>query len=123
MSISGDDCKKVFELIGSIYFYGDFVAESYNEKKLEKILRRHGFMFETEDDLIKKLHTKIKEKNESGIIDKTGEPRSKEDLIEAREAIKKDLIDLKNITPILIYYPTIIEAINELIERRKGDSE
>ena len=56
------------------------------------------------------------------IVDKTGEPRSDQDLIEARIAIEKELISMKNFGPILVYYPTIIEAINELIERRKNET-
>jgi len=55
------------------------------------------------------------------IVDKTGEPRSDSDLIEAKDAIVKELISMKNFGPILIYYPTIIDAINELLERRKTD--
>ena len=55
------------------------------------------------------------------IVDKTGEPRSDADLIEARTAIEKELINMKNFGPILIYYPTIIEAINELLKRRKEE--
>ena len=55
------------------------------------------------------------------IIDKTGEPRSEQDLIEAKTAITKELISHANFGPILIYYPTIIDAINELLERRKNE--
>lgn len=57
------------------------------------------------------------------IADLTGQPRSNEDIIEAIEAIKRELVSLKNFSPILIYYPTIIEALNELLERRKVDEE
>jgi hypothetical protein len=55
------------------------------------------------------------------IIDRSGEPRRDEELIEARNAIAKELISMKNFGPILLYYPTIIEAIEELLERRKND--
>jgi len=55
------------------------------------------------------------------MIDRTGEPRRDEELIEAKDAIVKELISLKNVSPILIHYPTIIEAIEELLERRKND--
>jgi len=55
------------------------------------------------------------------MIDRTGEPRRNDELIEAREAIKKELITLTNISSILVYYPTIINAIDELLERRKKD--
>ncbi len=55
------------------------------------------------------------------MIDKSGEPRRDEELIEARNAIAKELISLKNFGPILLYYTTIIEALDELLERRKND--
>ena len=55
------------------------------------------------------------------MIDRTGEPRRNDELIEAREAIKKELITLTNISSILVYYPTIINAIDELLERRSKD--
>ena len=57
------------------------------------------------------------------IVDKTGQPRSDQDLIEARKAIEQELITMKNFGPILLHYPIIIEAINELLRRRKGESE
>ena len=60
MSISERDCKRVFELIGSIYFYGDFVAETVNERELEEILRKNNYFFETEDELMKKIHPTLK---------------------------------------------------------------
>ena len=56
-----------------------------------------------------------------GIVDNTGKPRKDDELIEARNAIAKELISMKNFGPVLIYYPTIIEAINELLERRKNE--
>jgi len=55
------------------------------------------------------------------MVDRTGQPRRDDELIEAREAIKKELISMKNFGPILIYYPTIINAIDELLERRSKD--
>ncbi len=53
------------------------------------------------------------------MIDKSGEQRTIKELVEAREAIKKEII--RSLNPIMIYYPIIIEALNELIERRKRD--
>jgi hypothetical protein len=49
--------------------------------------------------------------------------RLDEEVIDARKAIENCLKDPNNISPILIYYPTIIEALNELLYRRhnKGD--
>ena len=55
------------------------------------------------------------------MIDRSGEPRSDEDLIEAKDAIVKELISLKNVSSILLYYPTIIDGLKELLERRKND--
>lgn len=47
----GADATRIAELIGSIFFYGNFKAETYNERELETLLRKHGFFFETEDQL------------------------------------------------------------------------
>jgi hypothetical protein len=56
------------------------------------------------------------------MIDTTGEPRRDKELVEARKAIERELISLKNFDPILVYYPTIIDALNELLERRSKDA-
>jgi len=50
------DSKRVCELIGSIYYYGHFVAETANERELEALLRKLGYFFESEDQLMAKLH-------------------------------------------------------------------
>jgi len=50
------------------------------------------------------------------IQDKTGEPRSQEELVEAKVAIMNRLIT--DIDPIMVYYPTIVDAINELLTLR-----
>jgi len=55
------------------------------------------------------------------IEDKTGQPRSEQELIEARDVISKQLINPFEFDPILVQYPTIIDAINELLERRKNE--
>ena len=55
------------------------------------------------------------------IEDLSGQPRRNDELIEAREAIKKELINPKSLAPILVYYLTIINAIDELLERRSKD--
>ncbi|MDX1699416.1 MAG: hypothetical protein R3250_02300 [Melioribacteraceae bacterium] len=57
------------------------------------------------------------------IVDKTGQPRSDNDLINARNAIRRELVMLDRLDPILVYYPTIIEAIDELLERRRNENE
>lgn len=51
-------------------------------------------------------------------IDKTGEPRSNRELLEACDAVKKGFLDIKNFTPIILYYPCIIDAIHELLRMR-----
>lgn len=54
------DFKEIARLIGSIYFYGNFKAETFNEKELEKLLRKYGYFFENEKELINKIyHEKI----------------------------------------------------------------
>lgn len=45
--------------------------------------------------------------------------RRDDELIEAKQAIEKDLIS-GGIKPMMIHYPVIIEAINELLEYRKN---
>jgi len=52
------------------------------------------------------------------IIDTSSELRSDEDLIEARIAIQTELIKGQP-NPVKLYYPIIIEGLNELIRRRK----
>ena len=50
--------------------------------------------------------------------------RSDEEIIDARKAIENSLKDPNDFSLILVYYPTIIEALNELLDRRlnnKGD--
>lgn len=47
---------RVAELIGSIFFYGNFKAETYSEREIENELRALGYFFETEDELMAKLH-------------------------------------------------------------------
>ena len=55
------------------------------------------------------------------IVDRTGLPRRDNELIEAKEAIKKQLITLNEFRPIMVYYPIIINALDELLERRNKD--
>lgn len=49
----GDTGKEIAHLIGSIFYYGDFTAETFNEKKLEELLRLTGFLYKDEESLIK----------------------------------------------------------------------
>jgi len=54
------------------------------------------------------------------MVDKTGEPRSNEDIVEAIDAIKTRLVK-GPLDPIMIFYPTIIDSLIELLERRVRD--
>ena len=64
---------RVAELIGSIFFYGDFKAETHNERELEKELRELGYFFESEADLMAKLHPDANSQAQSsaGLTDAT----------------------------------------------------
>ena len=54
--------------------------------------------------------------------DTSGKPRRIDELEQARDAVTRYLIGPK-LDPIMVFYPTIIEAINELIERRIKDED
>lgn len=47
-----DELKEICGLIARIFFYGNFVAETYNERELEKLLRKNGYFAESEDELM-----------------------------------------------------------------------
>ena len=51
------------------------------------------------------------------IVDKSGQPRSDEDIQEAIDAITNDLIKGKP-RPIMVVYPIILEGLKELLARR-----
>jgi hypothetical protein len=55
-NINTQDAKRVFELLASIFFHGNFIAETPNEKELQKILERNGYFFTDEDELLEKLY-------------------------------------------------------------------
>jgi hypothetical protein len=42
------DSKRALELLGSIFYCGNFVAETHNEQELEMLMRKHGYFIETE---------------------------------------------------------------------------
>jgi hypothetical protein len=52
---------RVAELIGSIFYHGDFKAETSNEMELERELRALGYFFESEAELIAKLYPEAEE--------------------------------------------------------------
>lgn len=43
------DSKRALELLGSIFYCGNFVAETRNEQELETLMRKHGYFIETAD--------------------------------------------------------------------------
>ena len=51
------------------------------------------------------------------IVDRTGEPRSNEDIVEAIEAIKRELVK-GQINPVMVFYPIVLDALVELLHRR-----
>lgn len=51
------------------------------------------------------------------IIDNTGTSRSNEDIQEAIKAIKNELVRGKP-CPIMVYYTTMLEGLNEVLKRR-----
>ena len=51
------------------------------------------------------------------IVDKSGEPRSNQDIGEAIDAIKNRLVK-GPIDSVMVFYPTIIDALVELLQRR-----
>jgi len=52
-----DDYREIARLIGSIFFYGNFKAETFNEQKLEQLLRKVGFFFESDEQVITEEQT------------------------------------------------------------------
>jgi len=55
------------------------------------------------------------------LIDNTGKPRSNKDIEETITAAKTEMIKGKPV-PIMVYYGTIIECLNELLQRRNNDT-
>lgn len=47
------DLEEIAHLIGAIYYYGDFKAETYNERKLEELLIKTGYRYMTECAVLK----------------------------------------------------------------------
>lgn len=53
------------------------------------------------------------------IVDKTGQPRTEVELLEAVNSLK--IFMVQQVNPIIVHFPAIIDAIDELFERRKKD--
>jgi len=53
------------------------------------------------------------------IVDNSGKPRTDDEINEAIEFLKKEMVT--ELSPRLVYYPTILEALKELLIRRKVD--
>lgn len=49
-----DRYKEALEILSSIYFYGNFKPETYNESLLEQMLTQFGLWPTTEDEIIKR---------------------------------------------------------------------
>lgn len=47
-----EDLRQIALLIGRIFYYGNFIAESINENDLEKLLRKRGYFFQTEEEVL-----------------------------------------------------------------------
>lgn len=47
-----DDLERIAHLIGSIFYYGRFKVETYNERKLVELLEKTGFLYKDEDAII-----------------------------------------------------------------------
>lgn len=48
------DFVELMLTLGSIFYYGGFVAETGNELRVQEILEKYGFFFKTEDEIIEK---------------------------------------------------------------------
>ena len=53
------------------------------------------------------------------LIDKTGQPRSNEDLLEAIKVIRKRMITMTTDPELFVMFPTILNALEELLILRK----
>jgi hypothetical protein len=54
------------------------------------------------------------------MIDKSGMPRSIQEISEASAAIKKAFVKFEGPPSLMIHYTTIIEALDELLNLRKS---
>jgi hypothetical protein len=45
------DMKQIAHLIGSIFFAGNFIAETANERELEALLIKNGFRYKSWDEI------------------------------------------------------------------------
>jgi hypothetical protein len=54
------DMKQIAHLIGSIFFAGDFIAETVNERELEALLIKNGFRYRSWEQIIAASPTNTK---------------------------------------------------------------
>jgi hypothetical protein len=51
-----DALAEIYPLLASAWFYGEWIAETYNEREIQKIMERQGWWpFESESDLMTAL--------------------------------------------------------------------
>ena len=51
-----DALAEIYPLLASAWFYGEWIAETYNEREIQKIMERQGWWpFEYESDLMTAL--------------------------------------------------------------------
>jgi heme A synthase len=56
MTKQRDALAEIYPLLASAWFYGKWIAETYNEREIQKIMERQGWWpFESESDLMTAL--------------------------------------------------------------------
>jgi hypothetical protein len=51
-----DSLAEIYPLLASAWFYGEWIAETYNEREIQKIMERQGWWpFESESNLMTAL--------------------------------------------------------------------
>lgn len=53
LAVKVPDEVAICKLVGGIFFYGSFRAETYNERELEKLLVKNGYFCKTEDEVLR----------------------------------------------------------------------
>jgi hypothetical protein len=55
-----NDYKRIAHLIGTIFYYGGFVAETHNERELEALLRKVKMFYQSEEECLAASYPEIK---------------------------------------------------------------